>query len=122
MCCGWSGERESVEPRGSLAARTSMGAGGEWSRRKKPRKGTLGLFSVPPSVGDCEYIEEPLTMERTLWWSPPKRDELCETGDPSGVWSGRGDHLNSVGIGIVVVLVATLCGPRSVRRLCMTRS
>lgn len=105
VCCGWSGERESLESRGGpFAAFTSMGAGGEWSRRKKPMKGVFGL-SFPARVGDREYIEEPLIIERTLLCNAPNRDEFCEAGDPSGVWSGRGDHLNNVGIGIVAMLM-----------------
>lgn len=106
VCCGWSGERESVEARGPLAAETSMGAGGAWSRRKKPTKGVLGL--VAPRSGEREYMEEPLMMERTFEWRALKREELCDTGDPSGVWSGRGDHLNNVGMGMVGVWLRRL--------------
>jgi hypothetical protein len=111
VCCGWSGERESLESRGgSLAAYTLIGAGGEWSRRKKPMKGVFGLPS-PLRSGEREYIEDPLIMERTLVCSALKREEFCDAGDPSDVWSGRGDHLNNVGIGIVGVLVLSFGAP-----------
>ena len=55
VCWGWSGERESAEEEcgGLFAVRVSSGAGGEWSRRRKPRKGDLGEWG-PGRAGDCE--------------------------------------------------------------------
>lgn len=41
-----------------------MGAG-IWFRRMNPRPGVLGEV-VHGSAGDCEYIDEPLKMERTF--------------------------------------------------------
>jgi hypothetical protein len=58
------------------------------------------VFQAELGFGDCEYTEEPLIIDRTLLCSAPKREEDCDAGEPSGVWSGRGDHLNSCGIGM----------------------
>lgn len=42
VCGGCSGERESEECGGLFAVWVLIGAGGEWSRRRKPRNGDLG--------------------------------------------------------------------------------
>jgi hypothetical protein len=89
VCCGRSGEGH--------AWGASFGSG-EWSRRKIPRKGTLGVLLFG-GAGDCEYTEEPLIMFRRLLWSAPKREGDWSAGVPNGSWvwswSGRGDHAKS---------------------------
>jgi hypothetical protein len=52
-------------------------------------------------LGDCEYTEEPLTIDRTLSWRAPNREGDWVSGEPWGDWSGRGDHLKSWGTGMV---------------------
>jgi hypothetical protein len=88
VCCGRRGEGHVCVAFGS----------GEWSRRKIPRKGTLGVLLLG-SAGDCEYTDEPLIIFRMLLWSAPKRDGDCDAGVPNGSWlwswSGRGDHAKS---------------------------
>ena len=99
VCGGRRGDLESLESRGaSLWSGMTILSGSVCGRRRKPRNGTLGVFWFEGS-GDCEYIEEPLTMERTLKCSPPNRGEDVVAGDSAGpnvgVWSGRGERPNA---------------------------
>lgn len=96
VCGGRRGDLESLESRGAVlwSGMTILSGCG---RRRKPRKGTLGEGAC-----DWEYIEEPLTMERTLNCNPPNRGEDVDAGDSAcpnvGVWSGRGERPNN-GVG-----------------------
>jgi hypothetical protein len=80
---------------------------GSGDRFQKPRKGILGVVSVLlvlwlGRAGDCEYIDEPLTMVRMLLLNALNREGHCVAGVASEAsrswfwfWSGRGDHAKS---------------------------
>jgi hypothetical protein len=100
-CWARSGERESCDSRG--ASFGVFGSGDCW-RFQKPRKGILGVVSlllvVLGRAGDCEYIDDPLTMDRTLVFHAPNLDGDCVGGvakeaSRSWFWSGRGDQAKS---------------------------
>jgi len=48
-------------------------------------------------AGDCEYIDDPLTIPRTLLRNALNRDVDCVAGvaSKSWFWSGRGDQAKS---------------------------
>lgn len=50
-------------------------------RFQKPRKGVLGVFMlVLLRAGDCEYIDDPLTIPLTLFRNALNRDGFCVAG------------------------------------------
>jgi hypothetical protein len=98
-CWARSGDLESCDSRGAVFDVGRVFVSGD--RFQKPRKGILGVFSllvlVWGSAGDCEYIDDPLTMDRTLLLNAPNLDGDCVTGEASRswFWSGRGDQAKS---------------------------
>lgn len=51
-------------------------------RFQKPRKGVLGVLMLVLLLraGDCEYIDDPLTIPLTLFRNALNRDGFCVAG------------------------------------------
>ena len=86
--CAWRGDLESCDSRCALSELGKpFGLAGCW-RFQNPRKGVLGvLMLMLLRAGDCEYIDDPFTIVRTLLRNALNRDGECVACEASRSWS-----------------------------------